>query len=161
MSDSHGSARFTASTALPKDVTADALFVPVFQGDDRLDDCPGLEDASDGELRRALSSGEFRAKIGETFPATLKGWSTHRVVFAGAGPREDLDTEHVRRIASTCGYDARRRSFSSVGVVARGLGPGILADGLSSAEFDSGTYKSDGEAGGRYPSSVEIVVPGG
>ena len=161
MSDSHGSARFAATTAPPKDVAADALFVPVFQGDERLEDCPGLEEASDGELRRALSSGEFRAKIGETFPATLNGWRTRRVVFAGAGGRADLDTEHVRRIASTCGYVARRRSFSSVAVIARGLGPGILADGLSAAEFDSGTYKSDGEAAGQYPSAVDIVVPGG
>ena len=161
MSDSHASARFAATTAPPNDVAADALFVPVFEGDERFEDCPGLEEATDGELRRALSSGEFRARIGETFPATLNGWRTRRVVFTGAGQRADLDTEHVRRIASTCGYVARRRSFSSMAVIARGLGPGILADGLSAAEFDSGAYKSDGEGVGQYPSTVDIVVPGG
>jgi leucyl aminopeptidase len=83
------------------------------------------------------------------------------VVFVGGGNRAALDAEHVRRIASTCGYAARRRSASSVAVVARGLDPSILADGLSGAEFHSGTYKSDADAAGHYPSNVEVVVPGG
>ena len=145
-----------------KDVAADLLFVPVFQGDDHLDDCPGLDAATDGELGRALASGEFHAKIGETLIAAASGgWATRRVVFAGGGSRADLDAERERRIASTCGYTARRRSASSIAVVARGLRPSIVADGLSAAEFDSGTYKSDAAAAGRYPASVEIVVPGG
>jgi len=164
MSESQSPIRFAGATTSPKDVTADVLFVPVFQGDDRLEDCSELEAATDGELSRALAAGEFHAKVGESLSAPTRessGWSTRRVVFVGAGKRTELDAEHVRRIASTCGYLARRRSASSIAVLARGLDTSVLADGLSGAEFDSGTYRSDAEAAGRFPSNVEIVVPGG
>ena len=161
MPESSSSVRFAGVTSSPKDVSADVLFVPVFQGSDRLEDCPGLEAATSDELARALSSGEFHAKLGETLTAAASGWATRRVVFAGGGSRADLDTERIRRIASTCGYVARRRSATSMAVLARGLDPGVLADGLSAAEFDSGVYKSDTDAAGRYPARVDVVVPGG
>ena len=161
MSDSQSPARFAGATTSPEDVSADVLFVPVFQGDDRLEDCAGLDAATDGELRRARSSGEFHAKVGETHSATAVGWNTRRIVLAGAGNRAALDAEQVRRIASTCGYVARRRSASSIAILARGLDASVLADGLSGAEFDSGTYKTNGDPPGKFPSSVEVVVPGG
>ena len=36
-------------TTRPRDVVVDMLFVPVFQDDDRLDDLPGLDEATSGE----------------------------------------------------------------------------------------------------------------
>ena len=64
MSESQSPVRLTGVTTSPKDVAADLLFVPVFQGDDRLEDCSELEAVTDGELSRALTAGEFHAKVG-------------------------------------------------------------------------------------------------
>jgi leucyl aminopeptidase len=41
------------------------------------------------------------------------------------------------------------------------LSAAIVADGLSAAEFDSGTYKSDAGSRSSFPGRVEIGVPGG
>jgi leucyl aminopeptidase len=67
----------------------------------------------------------------------------------------------VRRVASACGYAARQRGVTAAGVVARGLSADTIADGLSAAEFDSGTYKSDAATRNPFPARLEIVVPGG
>jgi leucyl aminopeptidase len=162
MSRPRSGAQFVGSTAQPQDVAADVLFVPVFTRDDRLDDCPGIDGATADALSAALRSGEFRAKPYQTLtaPTIGGGWKTPRVVFIGAGLREDADPERVRRIAAACGYVARQRSAASVAILARGLSARLLADGLSAAEFDSGTYKSDGLGSGRYPGRVAVVVAG-
>jgi leucyl aminopeptidase len=160
MSESRSDAQFLGSTAAPERVAADVLFVPVFQGEETLADCPGLDEATAGERGRAGTSGEFRAKLAETFGVPgATGWQARRVVFVGAGRRADLNTERTRRVAAACGYVARKQSAATVAILARGMSPAALADGLSAAEFDSGTYKRDRDAG-TYPGRVEIVAPG-
>jgi hypothetical protein len=162
MPEFRSASRFVGTTTPPKDVAADVLFVPVFQSETHLDDCPGIDEATAGELSHALATGEFRAKPYETLTAATNDmWASRRVVFVGAGERGDADAERVRRIAAACGYVARRRSAHSMAIVARGLDPRGLADGISAAEFDSGVYKSaDPAAAGRFPTRVEIVAPG-
>jgi leucyl aminopeptidase len=154
------SARFLGTATPPKDVAVDVVFVPVFQSETELEDLPGLDEATGRELARALASGEFRARTYQTLTAAANDtWTARRIVFIGAGERQDADAERVRRIGAACGYVARRRSAHSIAVLARGLDPRHLADGVSAAEFDSGVYKTaDPSAAGRFPTHVEIVV---
>jgi leucyl aminopeptidase len=157
---------FACRSTRPEEAEVDVLFIPVFEPDDRLSDLPGLDEASGGEIKRARSTGEFRAKLYDVFmtPVTGKGWKARRIALVGAGDPVDADAERLRRVAATCGYVARRRSAGSLGwVVRRGL-DGLraaqhAADGLSAAEFDAGAYKRAGDPVGAFPSHVEIVAP--
>ncbi len=141
------------------------LFVPVFDGEDRLEDCPGLDGATGGDISRARESSEFRGCLYEFFIArvTAGPYKAVRVALVGAGRREDADAERLRRVAAACSYTARLRSMRSAAFLVReGLDPVISAqmsaDGMSTAEFDAGTYKSDRDAGD-FPDHVVIVAP--
>jgi leucyl aminopeptidase len=149
---------FTGLTADAANVDVDVLFVPVFGVTDRIDDVPGIDDAVGGEFRRALAS-EFRATPFETFTARVSGaWRAARLVFVGM-PAE-VDAERVRRVAASCAYLARQRAVTSMGMLARrDLSVRTLADGLCSAAFDGGIYKS-GDRGAAYPARVVVVAPG-
>ncbi|MGE3344431.1 MAG: leucyl aminopeptidase [Vicinamibacterales bacterium] len=144
----------------------DLLFVPVFEDDDRLDDLPGLDAATSGDLAHARESGEFRGRLFETFIARASqgDYKAAKVALVGAGRRADADPERLRRVAAACSYTARLRSMRSAGLVVRS-GLDVLqaaqmgADGMCAAEFDSGTYKSDRDAG-EFPSRIVIIAPG-
>ncbi len=143
------------------------LFVPVFEDDDRLEDVPELDAATSGDIGRARDSGEFRGKLYEYFIArvTTGAYQAARVALVGAGRRSDADPERLRRIAAACGYTARLRSISSAALLVRnGCDPiktaEFGADGMSYAEFDSGTYKTGDREAGRFPDRVVIVAPG-
>jgi leucyl aminopeptidase len=143
------------------------LFVPVFDADDQLTDLPGLDDATNGDIGRARSRGEFRGGLFETFMVrTIPGrYRATRVVLVGAGSRSDLTAERLRRVAAACGYTARMRSVQSAAwVVREGLDTlktaEFAADGLSAAEFDAGVYKTNGQQAGAYLERVVIVAPG-
>jgi len=158
--------KFSAVTAHPKDVVTAMLFVPVFQGD-RLEDLPGLDQATGGEIARARKSGEFRAKPYEFFitPVTSRAWKPKRIVLVGAGKRADVDVERLRRLAAACGYTAQLRSVTSVAwLVRQGMDPVVAAeaaaDGLSTAEFDGATYRKREDSPARFPRQCVIVAPG-
>ena len=150
------------------EVAVDMLFVPVFQDDEEssLDAISGLHAAVGGWLAEVRASGEFRAKLYEFFivPA-VQGWKARRIAVVGAGRRTELTPERLRKIAASCGYTARLRMVRSAAVLIReGLdvyaAASTVADGLSSAEFDSGVYKADQTVEGRYPQKMLVVAPG-
>jgi len=153
---------FTASVLDPRGVAADLLFVPVFDSDTG-DDLTAIDHATGGALTRARETGEFRAKLYEVFitAVTEAGWKSSRVAFIGAGPRAGVSAERTRRLAAVCGYTARQRAAGAMAVLSRGLSPATLADGISAAEFESGSYKSDTAARNPFPGRVTVVVPGG
>jgi leucyl aminopeptidase len=160
-------AEFGGSVDRPERASAELVFVPIFQGDDSLADLPGLDEATGGDLQRARSSGEFRAKLYDLFVTRASGgqWKGSRLAFVGAGARADLDVERLRRLAATCGYASRLRGVETVGFVVRSgfdaeLAAQAAADGLSAAEFDSGTHKRREEIEGSYPKRFVIVAPG-
>jgi leucyl aminopeptidase len=160
--------QFDGVVTAAADVVADMLFVPVFQDDgDGALAVPGLEAASGGWIAEVRRTGEFKAKLYEFFivPA-VAGWKARRIALVGAGKRADLTAERLRKVAAACGYTARLRLVGSAAVLVReGLDPiasaATIADGLCSAEFDSGTFKADQLTEGRYPTSLTVVAPGG
>jgi leucyl aminopeptidase len=143
------------------------LFVPMFLDEGVPDDLKALDAATGGEIGRARATGEFRGKPYEFFITRVVDdkWKAGRVAVVGAGPRKDLDIERLRRVAAACSYTAMLRSVESVAFVVRG---GLdaarftqnAADGLSSAEFDTGAYKRREDVDGRYPARVTIVACG-
>ena len=159
---------FAASTAPARDAAVDLLFVPVFQ-DDALDDLPGLDEATGGEVARARASGEFRGRLYDVFVTPVVGaggWRARRIALVGAGEPADADAERLRRLAAACGYAARRRRAPSIGVVVRpqlrlAAAAQHVADGLSAAEFEAACYKQRTEPAGVEPTRVDVIVPGG
>jgi leucyl aminopeptidase len=159
------SPEFAGAVTPPSQVDVDLLFVPVFEGDDGLDDVPGIDEATGGEVRRARSSGQFRGKAYETFvtPA-VRGWKANRIGLVGAGKIGEWNPERMRRVAMACSYAAKDHAAATVGWLVRGPAPALqvarmAADGLSAAEFDIGTYRQRNHRKKFAPGT--IVVPGG
>jgi leucyl aminopeptidase len=164
--------QFEGVTGAAADVAVDMLFVPVFHEDKDDTDLAipalaGLDDAAGGWVSQSRASGEFRGKLYECFIVRLigAGWKARRVTLIGAGKRADATPERLRLIAAACGYTARLRAVPSIGFLIReGLDPQVAAaaaaDGLSAAEFDSGTYKADQATEGKYPATFVVIAPG-
>ncbi len=114
--------QFEATVQSPDQVSADMLFVPVFQDQDALEDLPGLDAAAGGEVSRARASGEFRGRPYELFITGLVDgrWKAARLAIVGAGVRKACDAERLRRVAAACSYTATLRSVESVAFVVRG-----------------------------------------
>jgi leucyl aminopeptidase len=163
MTDTSSASEFHAWVGRPSELAVDLLFVPVLQEDDPLDDLPGLDEASGGDLGRARGRGEFKGKPYQVFVTRLVSadWKAQRVALVGAGMRHDLDAERLWRIASTCGQAAASQSVDSIGYIVRvganRLGAAQLAaDGLSLAEFDPAAYRRKDDRDGRYPRRVFV-----
>jgi leucyl aminopeptidase len=151
----------------PASVDVDLLCIPVFDKDDTLQDLPGIDAASGGALGRARVSGEFRSSVCDVFAASVVDprWRPRRLLFVGAGPRDQADAERLRRVAATAGYAALARKARSVAYLVRhGADAAVharcAADGLSAPEYDTGLYKSTAESGPPYL-SVQIVSAAG
>ena len=141
------------------EIATDLLVIPVFDGDD-FDDVPGLDTATGGHVRRALSAGELRGRPYEIFLTPLSGWKASRVALVGAGKRDELSTERLRRVATAAALASRARRVSRLAWVVRGNLPPAAAvqasvEGLGLAAFSIDRYKSAEKAG---PPAEEILV---
>ena len=152
-------------TGSPDAVDVDLLFIPWFD-DESADAVPGLDGATAGELARALARKEFRASPFELFvtPIVERGWHARRVAVAGAGRRVDGGSDRLRKLASMAGLVARQKQEGRVGFVIRGEGDitalaQAVAEGLTLAEFNGGTYKT-GEPQPTAVPSWTVVVAG-
>src|SRR6476620_310591 len=135
---------FDATSAPLEQIRADMIFVPMFQDEDLSGDLEAIDAATGGEIGRARTSGEFRAKTYECLLTHVVDprWKAARVAVVGVGASRDADIERLRRVAASAGYTATLRSIQSVAYVARGRFDALVlaqtaADGLSAAEFDS------------------------
>ena len=145
--------------AAASEIDTDLLIVPIFEAD-RLDDVPGLEAAAGGHIRRALETGEVRGRPYEYFVTPVTGWKAPRVALVGAGKRESLTTERLRRVATAAALGARVRRIKRLAWVIRGELPVPAAvqasvEGLGLAAFNVDRYKNVEKAG---PAAEELVV---
>src|SRR5439155_24920393 len=78
----------------PAAVESDLLVVPWFE-DDPPQDAANLDQATGGELLRALSSGEFSGKPFEFYvtPVTDRHWHTRRLARIGGGKQAESGAE--------------------------------------------------------------------
>jgi leucyl aminopeptidase len=150
MQTAHKTPSLTVTTRAAADSESDLLVIPVFEQDD-LADVPGLDEAAQGEISRARQSGEFRGKAFELFltPAGQNGWRPGRIALVGAGPRQDVEADRLRRIATTAGLTARQRRITRVAFLHRrdprlddARAVQALIEGVILANFDGGSYKT-------------------
>jgi leucyl aminopeptidase len=149
----HKTPAVTAAARKTRELDADLLVIPVFD-DDNLGDEPDLDRASGGEYAAARRRHEFSGKPFEQLftPLAGDGWKARRALWVGAGPRTDMSTERLRRIATIGGLFARQRRLASLAVVWRGV-DGItpdraaqaLAEGVVLANYEGTSYKTDEE----------------
>jgi len=138
----------------PEDLDADLLIFPVFESSSAAD--ASVDEACDGTLSRARTSGEFKGKLYDTFiaPITAPGWKTRRAMFVGAGRTADWTSDRLRRIATTAGLLSRQRHIARIAFV-----PGdakipapvaaqVIAEGACLANFDGGAYKTNDDPWG-------------
>ena len=156
---SPAAASISLATTPASETGTELLIVPLFE-DDPLDDVPGLPDASGGHIRRAQESRELRGRPYETFVTPVAGWKAPRVLLIGAGRRDELDTERLRRVATAAALSARIRRIDRIAFVMRGdLAPAAavqaVAEGLGLAAFSVDRYKSIDKAG---PPAEEILL---
>jgi leucyl aminopeptidase len=142
-------------------VDADLLVTPWFE-DDAAGAVPGLDAATGGEIARALASKEFAARPFDLFltPVGHPDWRARRVALIGGGQSREFSTEVARKLAAAAGLAARQRRVERVAFVLRtdtSSAPEVaayaqaIAEGLSLAEFDAGSYKTDEPALGKAP----------
>ena len=151
-------------------IDVDLLVVPWFEGE-KPGLFGGLDQATGGQLTRALSSKEFTGKTFDMFvtPTVNSSWKGRRIALIGAGREGTFDTALARRLATVASLAARQRRIESLAFVLR---PGLpdpsgdidlaaflqsVAEGLTLAEFDGASYKtSDAALGG--PARLTIAV---
>ena len=133
-------------------VETDLLVVPWFE-DDAPGAVQGVDEATGGEIARAIESKEFAAHPYDFFvtPVRPGSWRAKRVALIGAGRSADFTVDLGRRLASAAGLGARQRRAARVAFLARTAGAAksdasqlvqALAEGLTLAEFNVGSYKT-------------------
>ena len=168
-------AAVAVTSAEPASVDTDLLVYPAFEND-RPTDFPGLDEATAGEIARALASREFRGKIFELFltPVVGRGWRARRVALAGAGTRSAYDTDRARKLASCVSIAARDRRVTRLAFVHRDgtaektsgealPGPEqwaqAISEGFTLGEFVTGQHKTS-DRPERTVTQFEVVVAG-
>ena len=142
-------------------VDAELFIAPWFE-DDRASSIPGLDEATGGEVARAIESKEFGAHPYDLFitPTTGRDWKARRVALIGAGRANEFTIDLGRRLATAAGLAAKQRRVARVAFLARADGPAKLdarqlaqatAEGLTLAEFNVGTYKTGDTPPGAAP----------
>ena len=79
----------------------------------------------------------------------LRGWKASRVALVGAGPRNDVSMDQLRRVATVGASAARQRRLTRIAIVHRpGTGVAapqaaqVLAEGAVLANFDGAAYRT-------------------
>ena len=148
MSSASDRANIRASAQPLDSVETTLLVVPWFIGEGA-DRYPGLDEATGGEIRRALASGELTGALYELFAATLvdRRWHASRLAIVGLGDRNAFVIDTLRRAATAAGLNARQRRADRAAFVLVPAGPvselaQAAAEGLTLSEFDGATYKT-------------------
>jgi leucyl aminopeptidase len=146
----HKTPAVALTTQADSELDADLLIVPTFEDDD-YGDAPTLDAASGGDIARARASGGLTGKPFEVFltGAPAGGWKARRIALVGAGRRQDLTPDILRRIAAAGGLLARQRRVAAVALVHRSGTPvsaeqaaQAMAEGIILANFDGASYKT-------------------
>jgi leucyl aminopeptidase len=111
-------------------VATDLLAVFVFEGE------PGepawLDPVAGSEWRRARDAGELTGKPFEHLLVPGGALAARRLLFIGAGSRETVDGDMVRRVAAAAAMIARQRRAPRLALLLNGL-PQLASDGERSA----------------------------
>jgi leucyl aminopeptidase len=134
----------------PRDVATDLVICAVFEG--QKSSLSAWSRDTGGEIDRALASKEFSGKLFETFltPILAGDCRPRRLAVIGLGPESDFTIDRGRRAATAIGLTARQKKIARIAFTADGALDSAemieaLAEGLTLAEFDAGSYKTAGD----------------
>ena len=165
MSQAVSAPSIASSTAPLAALDTDLIAVPWFEGD-QPGVVPGLDQATGGEIARALGAKEFTGKAFELFitPVVDRSWTGKRVALVGAGRPDAFGTYVGRHVATSAALAARARKVGTLALVlrhVRGAGGDALialgqasAEGLALAAFDGASYKTVDPAQSPLPRCV-------
>ena len=150
MQKAHATPVFTLTTQPVAQIQADLLVIPFFEDDD-LADTPGLEAAARGEIGRMRERKALTGTLYEIVERTLTfDGRSQPALLVGAGRRGEFSTERLRRVATAGALAARPRRVGRIAVIERAgtsVAPEdaaqVLAEGVTLANFDGASYKSD------------------
>src|SRR5262245_24326781 len=96
-------------------IDAEILVIPWFdnEGIGRFD---RLDQATGGEISRALASKEFSGKPFDMFLAPIvdRHWKARRLALIGAGKQSSYELSIARKLAAAAGYAVRQRRIASL-----------------------------------------------
>jgi leucyl aminopeptidase len=150
------------ATGTAQEIETDLLVVPIFDGEPAAALASWLNDATGGEIARAVNSAEMRGRLYELFltPVTARIAKSSRIALIGAGKQTDFDLERLRKVATAAALAARGRRIPRLAFLLRGPitsaeGVQAVTEGLVLAAFSVDQYKT-GERFG--PPPVELTV---
>jgi leucyl aminopeptidase len=124
----------------------DLVIVPMFDGESPKD---AWLQATGGELARALKTREACGKLYDIFFAPIPdpGYRVRRLATVGLGSSAEFTTDGARRAATAAALLARQKRIGRIAFVLEGRleGPEMaqaVAEGLTLADFDGGSYKT-------------------
>jgi leucyl aminopeptidase len=140
-------------TTAPEKAEADALILPIFEGQSKLPpEAVALDKRLKGAIAQLLTDREFRGKFMELLPVhNLNTLPSKWTVLVGLGKSQDLDMVRLRNALQAAGRVLRKRGHRRVAVilpkdVAARAGTADLAravtEGIGLSNFDVGSLKT-------------------
>ncbi|MBI4475735.1 MAG: leucyl aminopeptidase [Acidobacteria bacterium] len=140
--------RVTVTGAGPWQVDTELLVIPLFENEPL--QIRDLNEATGGEIGRALASGAVKGKPFEIFVTPTQGtaWRARRVALIGAGPEREFTSDRARKMATAAAIAARQQRVIRLAYVHRGGGDAAVfgqavAEGFMLATFNPGAYKTE------------------
>ena len=144
----------------PDRVTADALILPVFEGEKAVPtEAAALDRKLKGTIAELLSGDGFKGKFMELVPVhNLTNVPSRWTVLVGVGKREHLDMVRLRNVLQAASRSLRKRGNRTIavvvpnGVARRGTGADVaraVTEGIGLGNFEAASLrtKPDGTAG--------------
>jgi leucyl aminopeptidase len=155
-------------TTAPEKAEADALILPIFEGQPKLPpEAAALDKKLKGAITQLLADREFRGKFMELVPVhNLNSLPSKWTVLVGLGKSEQLDTVRLRNALQAAGRVLRKRGHRRVAVILpkEVVGRASTADvaravteGIGLSNFDVGSLKTRHEHAVTQISALSIV----
>ena len=155
-------------TTAPEKAEADALILPIFEGQSTLPpEAAALDKKLKGAITQLLADREFRGKFMELVPVhNLNTLPSKWTVLVGVGKAQELDMVRLRNALQSAGRVLRKRGHRRVTVllpkdVAARAGAADVAravtEGIGLSNFDVGSLKTRHEQAVTQISTLSIV----
>ena len=155
-------------TTAPEKAEADALILPIFEGQTKLPpEAVALDKKLKGAIAQLLADREFRGKFMELMPVhNLKALPSTWTVLVGVGKPEELDMVRLRNALQAAGRVLRKRGHRRVTVVlpkdvaAKASAADVaraVTEGVGLSNFDVGSLKTRHEHAGTRLSTLSII----
>ena len=155
-------------TTAPEKAEADALILPIFEGQSKLPpEAVALDKRLKGAITQLLADREFRGKFMELVPVhNLNTLPSKWTVLVGVGKPDDLDMVRLRNALQAAGRVLRKRGHRRVTVIlpkdvaARASASDAaraVTEGIGLSNFDVGSLKTRHEHAVTQISALSIV----